>query len=176
MSFSAERARVTETQVSGVRQPLGFDEFFHLNHPRLFAALCLTTGNRHEAEEIAQDAFLGVLERWQRVSGMDDPTAFLFTIAMNLFRKRYRRTKLGAKLPMQRPVPDDVFGAINDRDTVVRALRDLTPRQRAAIVLTAILDYPTTEAARILRIKESTVRALATQARTQMRSTIGDER
>lgn len=151
MSFSTERRSSEFEAVSEVVPPIEFNEFFHLNHGRLFAALCLTTGNRHEAEEIAQDAFLCVLERWQRVSTMDDPSGYLFTTAMNQFRKRFRRAKVAALLPMQRTVPDDVFSTIDDRDTVVRALRNLTPRQRAAIVLTAILDYPSEEAAEILR-------------------------
>ena len=41
-----------------------FDEFFARYRHRLFTALCLTTGDRHEAEEITQDAFVRVLERW----------------------------------------------------------------------------------------------------------------
>ena len=83
--------------------PLEFDAFFQRHHPRLFAALCLTTGSRHEAEEIAQDAFLKLLERWDRVTQMDDPAGYLFTTAMNLFRKRYRRAKLASRLPLAQP-------------------------------------------------------------------------
>ena len=156
--------------------PLEFDAYFEHLHPRLFAALCMTTGSRHEAEEIAQDAFLKVLERWDRVSLMDDPTSYLFTTAMNLFRKRYRRTQFAAKLPIPKPEHDDAFATVNDRDELVRALRDLTPKQRAAIVLTAILDIPSPEAARILGIKDSTVRVLAGKARAQLRLTVGEDR
>ena len=39
-----------------------------------------------------QDAFLSVWERWDRVGEMDDPLGYLYRTAMNLFRKRYRRT------------------------------------------------------------------------------------
>ena len=156
--------------------PLEFDDFFQHHHPRLFAALCLTTGSRHEADEIAQEAFLRVLERWERVSQMDEPAGFLFTTAMNIFRKRYRRAKLAARLPIARPIPEDAFETVDDRDLLVRALRDLSPHQRAAIVLTTILDVPSSEAAKVLGIKDSTVRVLAGKARQQLRSTVGDER
>jgi len=55
-----------------------FETFFEQTHQRLFGGLCLVTGNRHEAEEIMQDAYLKVWERWESgVSGMDDPTGFL---------------------------------------------------------------------------------------------------
>lgn len=154
--------------------PVSFDGFFQEQHPRLFAALCLTTGSRAEAEEIAQDAFVKVLERWDRVSRMDDPTGFLFRTAMNLFRKRYRRARLAERLPIPTRERDDAFAVVNDRDLLVRAMRDLTPHQRAAVVLTAIFDYSSEDAGRILGISDSTVRVLARKARHTMRSNVGD--
>ena len=157
-------------------RPMEFDEFFARYRHRLFTALCLTTGDRHEAEEITQDAFVRVLERWPAVSEMDDPGGYLFVTGMNLFRRRSRRSKFTAVLPVPRPTADSVFDAVDDRDVLVRALRALPPRQRAAIVMTAILDIPSHEAAKVLRIKDATVRTLAAQARAQMRLTIGDER
>lgn len=159
-----------------VGAPIDFDGFFVAQRPRLFAALCLTTGDRQEAEELTQDAFVRVLERWPAVSGTEDPSAYLFVTAMNLFRKRYRRARLAAWLPVGHSSADTAFDTIDDRDVLVRALRALTPRQRAAVVLTSLLDLPTSEAARALGIEESTVRALTTQARAQLRQTIGDRR
>ena len=63
--------------------PLSFDEFFQDEYPRLFATMCLTTGSRHEAEEIAQDAFVRLLERWDRVGVLAEPAGFLYRTAMN---------------------------------------------------------------------------------------------
>jgi DNA-directed RNA polymerase specialized sigma24 family protein len=53
---------------------------------------------------------------------------------------------------------------------MVRAMRRLTPHQRAALVLTGYLSYSSEEAARILGIRPSTVRALATKGRASARS------
>jgi RNA polymerase sigma-70 factor (ECF subfamily) len=156
--------------------PIDFEGFFTEQRAQLFAALCLTTGDRQEAEELTQDAFVRVLERWPAVSEMENPSGYLFVTAMNLFRKRHRRAKLAAWLPVGHPSADTVFDTIDDRDVLVRALRALTPRQRAAVVLTSLLDIPTREAARTLGIAESTVRALTTQARAQLRHTIGNQR
>ena len=111
-----------------------FDEFFARYRHRLFTALCLTTGDRHEAEETTQDAFVRVLERWPAVSEMEDPGGYLFVTGMNLFRRRSTRSKVAAVIPVQRSSADSVFDAIDDRDVLVRALRALPPRQRAAIV------------------------------------------
>ena len=176
MDASMVRSRPEDASAAARTEARSFDEFFRETHARLYAAMCLTTGDRHEAEEIAQEAFLRVLERWSHVDGLDDPSAYLFVTAMNVFRRRYRRSKLASALPLRHADPDDAFGIVDDRDAVVRALRDLTPRQRAAIVLTTILDLPSDEAARILRIKPSTVRVLAMQARDQMRLQLGGDR
>jgi RNA polymerase sigma factor (sigma-70 family) len=154
--------------------PPSFEEFFHDHHARLFAALCLTTGSRDEAEEIMQDAFLNLWERWDRVSTMADPVGFLFSTAMNVFRKRYRRTRLALRHVLPLPERDDAFATVNDRDALVRAMRDLTPHQRAAVVLTSILDYSSEEAGRILGVKDSTVRVLAGKARAAIRPKVGE--
>ena len=47
-------AEVVESEV--VEEPRRFEDFFGSEHARLFGALCLVTGDRHEAEEIMQDA------------------------------------------------------------------------------------------------------------------------
>lgn len=53
-----------------------FEAFFDREKERLFQALCLVIRNRFEADELAQDAFLSVYERWDRVAKMDEPATF----------------------------------------------------------------------------------------------------
>jgi DNA-directed RNA polymerase specialized sigma24 family protein len=65
----------------------------------------------------------------------------------------------------------DVFKPVEDRDAAARALGALTPRQRAALVLTEALGYSGEEAGRLLGIKAATVWALTHQARTALRGT-----
>ena len=72
-------------------EPLGFESFFEDHCSKVFRAMCLVTGNRQEAEEITQDAFLRLWERWDPVAEMEDPAGFLFKTAMNVFRNRARR-------------------------------------------------------------------------------------
>ena len=73
--------KALETTV--VQAPLQFADFFHAEHARLFGALCFVTGDRHEAEEVMQDAFLRMWERWDE-GRFDDPSAYLFRTAMNV--------------------------------------------------------------------------------------------
>ena len=146
-----------------------FEAFVEAENVRLFRALYLVTGSRFEAEEIMQDAFLAVWERWERVGTMDDPTGYLFRTAMNLFRKRLRRAA-GAVRRRVAPAPhEDPFEAIEDRDAVFRALRKLRPNERAAIVATALLGYSSEEAGRMLGMSAGTVRMHASRARAAMK-------
>jgi DNA-directed RNA polymerase specialized sigma24 family protein len=55
-----------------------------------------------------------------------------------------------------------------DRDEAVRSLAALTPRQRAAVVVTELLGYSTEEAGAILSIRPGTVRMLISQARAAL--------
>ena len=152
--------------------PLSFEGFFQAQHARLLRALYLVTGNEQEAEELTQEAFLKVWERWDRVGGMEDPTGYLYRTAMNLFRSRARAAARAARRLMGRGTGPDEFAAAEERDAVVRALARLTPRQRAALVLTELLGYSSEEAAGILGIKAVTVRVLGSQGRAAMREVL----
>lgn len=152
-----------------------FEEFYEVTFRRLFTALCLVTGDRHEAEEIAQDAFVRVFERWDRVGALDDPTAYLFRVAMNSFRSRYRRASLGLRRALfLAPGETEDLKAVETHDEVIRLLSALDPKQRAAVLLTAILDYSAEEAGRMLGLRASSVRSLTTRARARMSHEVVD--
>lgn len=150
-----------------------FAHFYESNSRRLFAALCLVTGNRDEAEEIAQEAFVRVFERWARVSELADPTGYLFRVSMNVFRRRYRRASLAVRRVLNlAPRASDDLAAVETHDEVVRLLAGLDPQQRAAVVLTAVMEYSAEEAGRILGLRASSVRSLTTRARAQMKTKV----
>jgi RNA polymerase sigma-70 factor (ECF subfamily) len=151
-----------------------FEDFFEIEHERLLGALYLVTGDRHEAEDLMQDAFVRVLQRWDLVQSYRDPTAYLYRTAMNTFRTKYRRALMALRRVALLAKPmGDPFEDVEVREDVRRALGALTPRQRAALVLTELLGHPPGEAARTLGIKASTVRALTTQARASLRTSLG---
>jgi RNA polymerase sigma-70 factor (ECF subfamily) len=148
-----------------------FEAFFDAERTRLFGALSVMTGNRHEAEEIMQDAFLRLWERWERVSAMDEPVGFLYRTAMNLYRKRLRRAAVAMRKVTNLLPLDDALAAVEARDEATRLLRTLTPREREALVLTAYLGYSTEEAGTLLGIKANTVRVLTSRARASLKQT-----
>jgi RNA polymerase sigma-70 factor (ECF subfamily) len=149
--------------------PLSFEEFFLAERDGLYGALWLVTRNRHEAEEIAQDAFLKVWERWGTIEDMAEPSGYLYRTAMNIWRSRGRRAALAVRKVIHAAPQQDAMRAVEERDVVVRALARLTPRQRAAIVLVDLLGLTSDAAGQALGVRPSTVRVLAARARTAVR-------
>ena len=119
--------------------PPDFTAFFAEEPRGLFKALYFVTGNRADAQELMQEAFLTLWERWDTIDRIDDPTGYLFRVALD----------------------------------VRLMLRSLSPRQRAALVLLDLYGYGSEDAAAIMRIRPSTVRALATQGRAVLRTAGG---
>jgi RNA polymerase sigma factor (sigma-70 family) len=151
-----------------------FDTFFAEEHERLFKALYFVTGNRDDAEELMQESFLKLWERWHEIERIDDPTAYLFRVALNAFRSRHRRAATALrKISSVVDAGRDEFTDAEMRADVRALLLACTQRQRAALVLVDLLGYPSEQAARILRVRPSTVRALATQGRQTIRGTEG---
>ena len=153
--------------------PRDFATFFAEEQARLFKALYFVTGNRADASELMQDAFLKLWERWDRIGSIDDPTAYLFRVALNGFRMRARAARRAAKRLVAIETTVDPFDEVNLREDVRRMLLELAPRQRAALVLLDLYGYGSEEAARIMGIRPSTVRALASQGRTVLRTAGG---
>jgi len=166
--LAAESAREDERMTT----PRTFEAFFEAERDGLFGALVLITGDQHEAEELAQDAFLAVWERWDRVGAMDNPAGYLYRTAMNIFRKRRRRAALAVRRAVGLIHAEDAFAAADARQVVARALAGLSRRQRAALVLTELLGFTSEEAGRVLGIKPVTVRVLASQGRAAMKQSM----
>jgi RNA polymerase sigma-70 factor (ECF subfamily) len=150
-----------------------FDDFFEEEHERLYKALYFVTGNRHDAEELMQDAFLKLWERWEEIHRISDPVGYLFRVALNGFRMRRRRAAMAIRKVLPVPEGRDDFLDAEMRVDVRRLLLGITYRQRAALLLMDLLGYPSEEAARILRVRPSTVRALATKGRQALRDMEG---
>jgi RNA polymerase sigma-70 factor, ECF subfamily len=149
---------------------LDFEAFFDSEKARLFRALCLVTRNRFEAEELTQDAFLSVYERWDRVGTMEDPSGYLYRTAMNAFRSWHRRSALAARRMIGLTTADDSIAMIDEQDAVVRSLEPLSPRERAAVVLIDLLGYSSEEAGQMLGIRSSTVRTYVERAHRDLKA------
>jgi RNA polymerase sigma factor (sigma-70 family) len=155
-----------------------FEDFFELEHENLFGALYLLTGNRSDAEDLMQLAFLKVWERWTVVQEMDSPTGYLYRTALNTFRSQRRRALTATRHAIRQVIPvgpSESPERVDVRDEVDRALAALTGRQREAVVLVDLLQFPADEAANLLHIAPSTLRVQLARGRERARTELGGD-
>ena len=169
MHAEGEAARLPVVQ----EPPPDFRTFFEDEHRGLLKALHFVTGNRAEAADLMQEAFLKLWELWGRIDRIEDPRAYLFRVAFNGSKMRARSAALAARHAVPFVAVRDAYDDIDMREDVRRMLLSLTQRQRTALVLLDLYGYGSEDAAGIMGIRPSTVRALATQGRAVLRATGG---
>jgi RNA polymerase sigma-70 factor, ECF subfamily len=165
-------------EVEGVvasEAPLSFDEFFLEQNDRLYRALYFVTGSRQDAEELMQDAFLKLWERWDRIGEIADAEGYLYRVAFNGFRMRLRRAKTAARHLAPSSPPTNPFEDVEVKEDVRQLLEQLSRRQRAAIVLTDVYGYSSEQAGTMMGIRPTTVRVLVSQGRAVLRATRSDD-
>ena len=145
-----------------------FADFFRAEYQTLLRAMYLISGSRDEAEELAQDAFVKALERWDRVREMDNPAGYLYRTAVNTRRSVTRRLRLAALRALSLRQPD-VIAQSDDRDQIRRALATLPASQREAIVLVGWLGLTDAEAGRVLGVSAGAVRVRISRAKASLR-------
>src|SRR2546428_40248 len=84
--------------------PKDFRMFFEEEHGRLFKTLYFVTGDRADAADLMQEAFAKLWERWDTIDRIDDPTAYLFKVALNGNRMRLRAARRAARRPARAQV------------------------------------------------------------------------
>jgi RNA polymerase sigma-70 factor (ECF subfamily) len=85
-------------------------------------------GTRSEAEDIGQEAFLRVWERWDRVSAMENPAGYLHQTAIYVFRDRSRRLVLAMKRAVRTAPRTKEYDAVEARSVAASVLDQLAPR------------------------------------------------
>lgn len=137
-------------------------------------------GDPNEAEEVAQDTFLKLwthASSWRSASRDSPVLPWLRSLAMNacIDRLRRRRFHSGDEVPEQ---PDESPSPVEQIDQhrvgalVTRALRSLSDRQRAAIVLTYYEELPNAEAAAAMDLHLKAFESLLLRARQAMKTAI----
>jgi RNA polymerase sigma factor (sigma-70 family) len=151
-----------------------FADFFHASYETLLRAMYLLTGDRYEAEELAQDAFVKAYERWDRVSTMENPIGYVYRTAVNAHRSRWRRVRAAAREALSLKQSDPISES-DDRDQIRRALAVLPVTQREAIVLVEWLGLTDVEAGQVLAISAVAVRVRISRGKASLRLLTGGD-
>ena len=151
-----------------------FEEFFLAQHERLFQALYLLTGDRSEADDLAQEALLRAYERWDRVAAMDSPAGYVYRTALNLHRSQLRKLVVRARRVFADIPAEDLSGPVSASHDIRDALARLPRGQREALILVEWLGLGSEEAGRVLGIDASSVRGRLHRGRTSLRHELGE--
>jgi RNA polymerase sigma-70 factor (ECF subfamily) len=149
----------------------GFETLCRQHYASVVRTAYLITGDAAEAVDLAQEAFARAFARWDRVSALDRPEAWLHRVVANLSRSWWRRRLL----QWQRDRASDEVApepeVVDPR--LMEALRELPHAQRTAVVLRFYADRSIEEVARTLGKRPGTIRALASQGVARLRSSLG---
>jgi len=173
--------------VSG--DPEAFGILFTRHRDRLWAVALRTTGDTEEAADALQDGMVSAFRRAGSYRGEAAVTTWLHRIVVNASLDRLRRRKVR----LADPLPDDVeqyagrrtvdpaaggAGGATDpvevvldaeqRAIVLRALDELPPDQKAALVLVDMQGYSVDEAAQILECPPGTVKSRCSRGRARL--------
>ncbi|MET9463780.1 SigE family RNA polymerase sigma factor [Streptomyces sp. NPDC006544] len=138
------------------------------------SAYVLAAGDSHLAEDLVQETLSRVYVHWSRVAGAQSPAAYAQTVLVRTFLSLRRRRSTG-----ERPVGNMPDSAACGPDAALRvtllgALGQLPPRDRAVLLLRYWEDRSIEETAQMLRLSSSAVRSQGTRALSRLRALLGD--
>ncbi len=145
-----------------------FDDLFRDLAPRLWRAIYVyTAGQREIADEAVAEAFA---RAWQHADSIRAYEPYLYRIAFRIAAAELRRqSRQDSPHEGANRQPE-----VEMRD-LVSALRRLSPKQRAAIVLRYEADLPVAEVARRMGSTTGAVRVHLHMGRKRLRALLGDE-
>lgn len=123
----------------------------------------LMTGSAAVAEELANEAFLRLHERWDVV---DEPAAYVRTVLVNLCLRWRRRA---ATRPDESRRADELVASPPDIDETWRLIQELPDPLRIVLVLRYYEDLPATDIAAIVGCSPTTVRTRIHRALNRLR-------
>lgn len=147
---------------------------FDASYRRLVVQLYAVTGNALEAEDLVQEAFVRAVSAGRRMQHVDNPEAWLRTVAINLHRKRWRRRRSFARISQRIAVPTDLPG-MDEHLVVIKALRQLPEGQRQALALHYLADMQLADIAETLGVATGTVKSRLSRGRAGMAVLLAEE-
>jgi RNA polymerase sigma-70 factor (ECF subfamily) len=150
-----------------------FEGFYREHLARVVRGCTLVLLDQSSAEDIAAEAFARLWSKWGQIEDDDHAGGFVFKTAMRLCARRARRRELIGRLP-ETSAPDEIGRAL-DRQEILRALGQLSVRQRQAVVLRDWAGLATSEVAKLLGMRDSTVRVHLARGREALRTAFQEE-
>lgn len=145
----------------------GFEEWYAREHGSVVRALAVIAGEGDVAGEVVAEAFSRAFERWDRVGALSNPTGWVYRVAVNLLRRRWRRSVVERRLLIRRAVPAPWVEAELVPE-LWAALAALPRRQREAVALRYVVDLSEAQVAEYMGVAEGTASAALSAARRRL--------
>jgi RNA polymerase sigma-70 factor (sigma-E family) len=161
------------------RQAPALEDLFRENYAGLVRLATLLVDDRGLAEEVVQEAFVGLVRNWHRLDDAAAAPAYLRRAVLNgsrssLRRRAVRRRHQAAQLP---DAPSAELGALarDEERAVVAAIARLPRRQRECLVLRYYLDLSQGDTAATLGISEGSVKSHTHRALATLAELLGEQ-
>ncbi len=145
-------------------------DLFVAHHRRLVGLASLLVDDRETAEDVVQEAFVGLHRKWRLLRDPGAAVAYLNRTVVNAGRDRLRHKRRGVtNLPRMVPVPEARSSAEQDAvrhdeaDRLWRAIKALPTRQRQVLVLRYYLQQSEAEIADTLEVSRGSVKVHASR-------------
>ena len=143
------------------------ERLFHEEAPGIWRALyAFTGGSREIADDALAEAFARAIANGTPIRR---PVPWLYAVSFRIAAAELRRRRTTGE-PVEAPTVD-----APEVSPVLEALRQLSPNQRAAIVLFYEADLPVADVARRLGVSSATARVHLHRGRNHLRELLGNE-
>lgn len=161
-------------------EPGAFEELVERTHRQAYTLAYRLLGDRHEAEDVAQEAYLRVHRSLRTFRGDSSFHTWLYRIVANAALSHLRRrgrfgdptdqADLASRLPGRDPAEDEV-----DRDELRRALDALPVAHRVVVLMKDAYGFSCQEIAGQMGVSEGAVKVRLHRARKQLKDALHGE-
>jgi RNA polymerase sigma-70 factor (sigma-E family) len=159
-----------------VTGPASLHDLYDASYGRLVLQLFAICGNVTEAEDAVQEAFVKAIGQGRAFDRVQNPEAWLRTVALNHQRNNWRHAKVVRRFVSSVPGGQTAPELSPDHVAVVQALAVLDHDQRQVVVLRYLADMGTAEIAHEIGIPEGTVKSRLARARERLAPLLDDQR
>lgn len=146
----------------------GYADVYQYGYARLCNQLFAYLGDREEAQDVVQEAYLRAWQQWRTVSRYDDPLAWVRRVAWNLATSRFRRLAVAARHLRRQRVEEAVDAVGPEHVALVAALRTLPVQPRQVLVMHYLADMSVADIAGDLDVPRGTVLSWLHRGRTKL--------
>ncbi|MEU9830536.1 sigma-70 family RNA polymerase sigma factor [Streptosporangium sp. NPDC048047] len=154
-----------------------FAEWYAEAFVEIRRAVTLAVGDADLGEEATAEAFAKALVHWPKVRRADSRRAWVYRVALNEARSRFRRLRLERRYLQRRRAEGELHHPPPEEpDTALwRAVSGLPPRTRTAVVLRYVADLSVAEVAEAMGVATGSVSATLHHARKRLAQVLSEE-